>query len=137
MKADWIAERLFDCEPAAGQRFGVIARVGRPILSPIGEKLSVYGRCPVSMAPLVPEQWVGGEDQFQALCLALNFIRMALKAFVAEGGRVYHHGTKNPIDLDDPSFLPLATLEDLRGRRRQPTESRRRKTVRLRPSTRK
>ncbi len=127
---DWIVEKAFDCERVRGRKFTAIARIGRPILAPAEGELSAYGRCPISLAPLVAEQWIGGEDQFQALCLALEFIRQALKAYVAEGGRVYYEKTKNPIDLDDPSFLPLATLTDLRRRGTAARASRRRSTMR-------
>jgi hypothetical protein len=117
MAPEWIAEHRFDCEPAEGRKFTMVARIGRPTLSPREGRLTAYGRCPVSLAPLIPERWIGGEDQFQALCLALDFIRQSLKAFSAAGGRVRFHQTKNLIDLDDASFVPLATLDDLRGRR--------------------
>jgi hypothetical protein len=130
MAADWIAEMRFDCQPSRGRPFVVVARVGRPTLSPAKGRLSAYGRCPVSLAPLIPEQSIGGQDQFQALCLALDFIRKGLKAFTAVGGRVYYHETRNPIDLDDPSFLPHATLGDLRGRRTRAKAARRRATTR-------
>jgi len=133
---DWIAEHRFDCEPADGRKFTVVARIGRPTLSPREGRLAAYGRCPVALAPLIPERWIGGEDQFQALCLALDFIRQSLKAFSAAGGRVRFHKTKNLIDLDNASFVPLATLDDLRGRTRT-KRARRRVTARRRARARK
>ena len=117
MVPDWIAEQRFDCRPAGARTFTAVARVGRPILAPADGTLAPYGRCAVSLAPLIGEKWIGGEDPFQALCLALHFIRTRLKAFVASGGRVYYHATKNSIDLDSPSFVPLSTVAELRGRR--------------------
>jgi hypothetical protein len=126
MAPDWIAEHRFDCEAADRRKFTVVARIGRPFLSPPEGRLAAYGRCPVSLAPLIGERWIGGEDQFQALCLALDFIRKGLKAFTAAGGRVRFHKTKKLIDLDDPSFVPLATLDDLRGRNTRTKRSRKR-----------
>ncbi len=45
-----------------------------------------------------------GTDSFQAICLAIEFVRKALRAFIVHGGRVYYQQTKTPIDLDDYAF---------------------------------
>jgi len=113
----WIAETTFDCIDPKGKRFRAIARIGLPTTVPREGNLSAYGRCPVMVAPLVSERAAGGNDQFQALCLALDLIRKALKTFTAQGGRVFFPRTDTPIDLDDPSFLPYLDLRRLRGRK--------------------
>ena len=68
------------------------------------------------MEPLLAERGIGGENQFQALCLAIDFIRKVLKIFVAQGGRVVFPGTEAPIDLDNPSFCSWPEIKDLRAR---------------------
>jgi hypothetical protein len=115
----WIAERPFDCVDVKGKRFRAIARIGTPTTVPRDGKLSAHGRCPVMLQPLFPERAAGGIDQFQALCLAIELVRNALKTFVAQGGRVFFAGTDTPIKLDDPSFLPHLDLEWLRGRKKR------------------
>ena len=114
--AKWIAETSFDCIDAKGKRRRVVARIGEPEMMPREGKLSAYGRCRVSLEPLSTVRNAGGVDKFQALCLALNFIRMALKAFVAQGGRVTYPGDGSPINLDDPSFCPYVDLRWLQPR---------------------
>ena len=109
----WIAETAFDCINPKGKRFRAVARIGLPTTVPREGELSAYGRCPVMIESLITERAAGGIDQFQALCLALDLIRKALKTFVAQGGRVFFPRTDTPIQLDDPSFLPLLDLAEL------------------------
>jgi hypothetical protein len=116
--AKWIAERAFDCVDPKGKRFRAVARIGMPTTVPRDGDLSAYGSCPVMLDPLVSERESGGLDQFQALCLATDLVRKALKTFVAQGGRVFFAGTETPIQLEDPSFLPHLDLERLRVMRR-------------------
>ena len=106
----WIAQAKFDCVPVKGKRFRVTAKIGEPVTVPREGKLSAYGRCPVSLEPFVQERKIGGVDQFQALCLSINFIRTVLKTFVAQGGRVLFPKTEIPIQLDDPSFCPYPEI---------------------------
>lgn len=115
----WIAEEKFTCAPKSGKRFTVVARIGEPVAMPAEGDLSAYGRCPVSLEPLIPLRRIHGANQFQALCLAIDYIRRVLKAFVAEGGRVYYPGTGNLIDLDSTSFLPMESLKDFNVRARR------------------
>jgi hypothetical protein len=114
--AKWIAETSFDCIDARGKRRRVVARIGEPEMMPREGKLSAYGRCRASLEPLSGVRSAGEVDKFQALCLALDFIRKALKAFVAQGGRITHPGDGSPIDLDDPSFCPYVDLRWLQAR---------------------
>jgi hypothetical protein len=116
--AKWIAERPFDCVDAKGKRFRAVARIGMPTTVPRNGELSAYGSCPVMLEPLFPERESGGLDQFQALCLAIDLVRQALKTLVAQGGRVFFAGTDTPIRLEDPSFLPHLDLERLRRPRK-------------------
>jgi hypothetical protein len=111
--AKWIAERAFDCVDAKGKRFQAVACIGMPTTVPRDGELAAYGSCPVMLEPLVSARAHGGIDQFQALCLAIDLVRRALKAFVAQGGRVFFVGTDTPIQLEDPSFLPHLDLEGL------------------------
>jgi len=104
--ARWIAETTFDCIDPKGKRRRVVARIGEPEMMPPEGKLSAYGRCRVSLEPLVKTRGVGGVDKFQALCLALNLIRIVLKGFVAQGGRVLSPDDGSAVDLDDASFGP-------------------------------
>ncbi len=112
--AKWIAERTFDCIDPLGKRFRAVARIGMPTMVPRDRKLSAHAACRVMLEPLVSERAHGGIDQFQALCLAIDLVRKALKTFVAQGGRVFFAGTDTPIQLEDPSFLPHLDLERLR-----------------------
>ena len=117
--AKWIAERAFDCVDPKGKRFRAVARIGMPTTVPRDGDLSAHGNCPVMLEPLVSERAHGGVDQFQALCLAIDLVRKALKTFVGQGGRVFFAGTGTPIQLDDPSFLPHLDLERLRKRKKK------------------
>jgi hypothetical protein len=111
----WIAETSFDCVDPAGKRFRAVARIGLPTTVPRQGKFSAYDRCAVMVEPLVSERAAGGNDQFQALCLALDMIRKTLKTFAAQGGRVFFPQTDTPIDLDDPSFCPYPDLRQLQN----------------------
>ena len=118
----WIAETAFDCINPKGKRFRAVARIGIPTTVPREGQLSTYGRCPVMIEPLVSERAAGGVDQFQALCLAIDLIRKALKAFVAQGGRVFFPRTDTPIQLDDPSFCPHLDLLRFQDSKKKPVK---------------
>ena len=117
LKPEWIAKTTFDVVPPRGRKaFALAVRIGCPVSLPVEGRLSGYSRCPVSLTPVLPVRWIAGENQFQALCLALEFIRLVLKAYVVEGGRIYYPNSDNPIDVDSPSFVPLASLRELTKR---------------------
>jgi hypothetical protein len=65
---------------------------------------------PMSFEPLVSERRCYGENEFQALCLALEFLRSTLKEFAARGGRVYWQDSESPVNLDSPWFGPYAVF---------------------------
>lgn len=102
-----IATTTFDCRDRHGVDFVATVQIGRPV-----ERTTKSGRscveCPIAFEPLFPETQHGGEDSFQSLCLAIELVRKALRAFVAHGGTVYFRGTRSPIDVSDPSFTPIA-----------------------------
>ncbi len=104
---DVIASTTFDCRDKHGADFVATLDIGRPL-----ERKTANGRryveCPIAFEPLFPETRHGGEDSFQSLCLAIDLVRKALRAFVAHGGTVYFRGTRTPIDVDDPSFSPIS-----------------------------
>lgn len=107
----WMAETSFDCVEPGGKRFRAVARIGVPERLPRDGKLAAYSRCKVSLAPLVTERAIAGQDSFQALCLSIEFLRTILKVFSASGGQVLFPGTRSHIDLTSPSFLPWPDLD--------------------------
>jgi len=107
----WMAETSFECVEANGRRFRTVARIGTPERLPGDGKLAAYSRCKISLLPLVAERTIAGADNFQALCLSIEFLRTMLKVFAASGGQVLFPGTRSHIDLTSPSFLPLPDLD--------------------------
>ena len=107
-----IAESKFDCRDRDGSDFVALLQIGRPVELMHNDR--PYAECRVSLEPLFPERGHGGADTFQSLCLAIELIRKALRAFVAHGGSVYYHQTRTPIDIDHPSFVPIAEPIDKR-----------------------
>ena len=104
---DIIATTTFDCRDRHGVDFFATLKIGRP-LERTNTSGTSYFECPIAFEPLFPESRHGGEDSFQSLCIAIDLVRKALRAFVAHGGTVYFHGTRSPIDVNDPSFTPIA-----------------------------
>jgi hypothetical protein len=102
-----IATTTFDCRDRNGDDFVATLEIGRP-LERIATNGNRYFECPIALEPLFPETQHGGEDSFQSLCLAIELVRKALRAFIAHGGTVYFHGTRSPIDVDEASFSPIA-----------------------------
>ena len=71
-------------ESAAGTRFPVRLRIGKPYLVSDGE-----WACPAEVQGLMPRlPDARGGHSLQALCLALSLIQSDLQAFFATGGRV-------------------------------------------------
>jgi hypothetical protein len=113
--AEWIAAQTFRCVPLQGKPFVATARIAKPVLVPASDECASFARCRVSLTPIAAERAGGGNNEFQALCLSLDFIRNALKTFVAEGGRVYFGDSDSPANLDSPWFAPLLSLAELQG----------------------
>ena len=110
----WIAEESFRCIPRTGKTFALQVRIAEPETIVEDGVRSAYGSVHVSLLPLVDERSIGGVNQFQALCLSIDYVRRVLKVFVAEGGRVYWRDTDGPVDLDSPCFLPMQSLSDFK-----------------------
>jgi hypothetical protein len=126
----WIAETAFDCVDQRRRRFSAVARIGPPEVVPRDGKLAAYARSPMSFTPFTAERRIGGIDTFHALCLAIQVLRTVLKSFVRSGGQVLFPGTNSHIDLDDPTFLPLLDLAELRRTRPHRLTKRPRRTYR-------
>lgn len=104
---DIFAASSFDCCDRDGNVFVAVVQLGQPFEREDRQGRS-HGVCPVSLEPLFPETAHEGEDTFSALCLAIELIRKALRAFTAHGGTIYFRGTRSPIDINDPSFCTIA-----------------------------
>ena len=101
-----LAEQRFSCVSPDGDRFELLARFGVPRVEAHDGPGGQHAVMLVSFEPLVPERRCFGHNQFQALCLGLDFLRTALKAFAARGGRIYWEDTDSPVDLASPWFGP-------------------------------
>ena len=101
-----IATSKFDCRDRNGDYFVAVLKIGDPedITLPTGPE----GKFNVSLEPLFDERPCRGADSFQALCLSIDLVRKAFRAFVAHGGMVYYHRSRSPINIDDASFVPIA-----------------------------
>jgi hypothetical protein len=108
MTSEWIAETFFDCLPAQGASYALCVRLGLPNFMPAEGELHAYARCSVSMSPMPEERSIAGENKFQALCLALHFIRKTTK------------------QQQLGALLPCAVIDDCKavGRRSRPSRGR-------------
>ncbi len=108
-----IAETKFDCVDRDGNAFTAELQFGNLVPGPLRDGFT-ESRLDISLEPLFPERGMRGTDSFQAICLAIEFVRKALRAFIVHGGRVYYPQTKTPIDLDDYAFTPISEFIDPR-----------------------
>jgi len=73
----------------SGKKLPIIIQIGRPYEITDG-KGDDFARCPVSINGLYKKPHdVAGEDTFQALTLAIAFVRDTLKYFVDDGGKIF------------------------------------------------
>lgn len=100
------AKSSFDCRDRDGNEFVAFVQIGVPFEQEDGHG-RVHAACPFSLDPLFPEVSIAGEDTFHAICLGIELIQKALRAFTIHGGMVYFRGTRPPIDLNSPSILPI------------------------------
>ena len=102
-----IAESKFDCRDRNGSEFVATLLIGDPDHNamPHGHP---EGKFSISFEPLFAERTSRGADSFQALCLSIDLVRKALRAFIAHGGTVYYHQTRTPIDLESTSLTPIS-----------------------------
>lgn len=108
---DPIAESRFDCIDRNGNSFVAIVQIGEPSSREVSSgRLEHLFR--VSFAPFFVERVQGGDDTLTAMCFAIELVRKALRVFVAHGGAVYMHGTRSPIDINDPYFTPICGIID-------------------------
>ena len=116
-----IAETKFDCVDRDGNPFTAVLEIGNLVPGPIRNGIT-ESKLDISLEPLFPQRGMGGIDSFQAICLAIEFVRKALRAFVAHGGTVYYQQSKTPIDLDDYAFTPISEFIDPRFLSGPPSE---------------
>ena len=91
-----VATATLDCVNALGERQEVTVEIGRPYRAAEGE-----WACPVAIRGFynsLPD--VRGEDSLQALCLAASLVRMLLKGFVDDGGKIFSSNSDIEYDLD-------------------------------------
>ena len=80
-----IASLTLKAVPVEGEPFEVTVSV----CSPYFDEQSGLWRCAARMDPL-HSKWghIAGTDSFQALCLALQFLRVLMTEFQAQGGQL-------------------------------------------------
>ena len=110
----WIAEQRFRCVPPEGGVFDLTIKIGEPmtVRQEDGPSRS-FGKCKLALLPLAADKWVSGGNQFQAMCLALDHIRVVFRVFLAEGGRIYWEDTNSHVDVDSVWFAPLPDAASL------------------------
>ena len=93
---EYIAERVVALVPAVGQRRLVSLKVGRPRLTTAGD-----WACPVVadglLSNLAP---IHGQDSWQALMLAQQFLLSLLKGELNKGAKLLWADGPEPISLD-------------------------------------
>lgn len=73
------------------------------------EKGREHARCPVSLEGLHDQvSDIEGEDTFQALTLAVGFVREALQLFVDEGVKIYFDDGETEFEFG-PYFVAYET----------------------------
>jgi hypothetical protein len=95
--------------------FDVIVRIGTPEMVPASDEMRhAHCRSRLSLDPLARNRWIAGQNAFQVLCLALDYVRTVFKVFVAEGGRVYWgDDMDSSVDLDSPWFEPRPSFTQI------------------------
>ncbi len=97
-----IAKLELICFKPSGEKFPVTIELGKPYWIRDG-KGADYARCPLALNGLEKEHDVAGEDAFQALALALAYVRQALHHVVQDGGRVTIDGHDFPFEAYFPN----------------------------------
>lgn len=109
----WIAEQRFGCVAPTGEKFSVTVKLGMPVRIQTEGGKHEYARCPLSLEPMAKDRWTAGSNEFQALCLALDYIRTVFKVYLAEGGRIYWDDSDSPVDVSSPWFAPMPSFATL------------------------
>jgi hypothetical protein len=115
------AETEFDCVDRDGNSFTAVLQFGNITPGVVRDGIT-ESKLDISLEPLFPQRHMRGADSFQAICLAIEFVRKALRAFVAHGGIVYYQQSMTPIDLDDYAFTPISEFIDPRFLAGDPSE---------------
>jgi hypothetical protein len=90
-----IAQRNVVCVNSSGDSQTVKIKISRP--RPVNQLWESY----VEMEGLYDQTFlVKGVDSFQAMCLAMGFVRNALEKFLKEGGRLMWSDKSGEINLD-------------------------------------
>ena len=90
-----IAQRNMYCVDQAGNTNSVTIKIGKP--RPVNQLWEVY----VEMEGLYDKTFlIKGVDSFQAICLAMGFVRNALEKYINEGGRLLWADKSGEINLD-------------------------------------
>ena len=110
-----LAEQVFHCVARDGEAFELVARFGFPVLRAVPPPINSHAELTISFEPLARERKCGGANEFQALCLAIEFLRTTLRAFSAEGGRVYWQNTDSLVDLQSPWLGPFPSPSEFGG----------------------
>ena len=88
----------------SGEKLPVSIEIGRPYEIQDG-KGADFAKCPVSMRGLHKNiSDIAGEDTFQALTLAIAFVRTMLKYFNDDGGKILLNDGKSEFEFG--SFFP-------------------------------
>src|SRR5262245_8093968 len=96
--ADEVASMEFIAVRPSGERQRIRVSLSRPVRTSHGD-----WSCHVEGGDLVrgPRVGVVGLDSWQALCLAISFVRRTLDEFLEEGGRLLFAGDE-PAETDLP-----------------------------------
>lgn len=90
-----IAQRSLYCVNKDGDTQPLAIKIGKP--RPVNELWEVY----VEMDGLYDKTFlIKGVDSFQAICLAMGFVRNALEKYINEGGRLLWSDKSGEINLD-------------------------------------
>jgi hypothetical protein len=90
-----IAQRDVVCVDEAGETQTVKIKISRP--RPVNQLWETY----VEMEGLYDKTFlIKGVDSFQAICLAMGFVRNALEKYLEQGGRLLWSDQSGEINLD-------------------------------------
>ena len=90
-----IAQRNMYRVDKAGETQSLVIKIGKP--RPVNELWEIF----VEMDGLYDKTFlIKGVDSFQAICLAMGFVRNALEKYLNEGGRLLWADKSGEINLD-------------------------------------
>ena len=110
-----IAAQRFRCVTPSGTTLDVTVRLGLPARVKTEGGKHEYAECQLILEPMAGNRRVGGSNEFQAICLALDYLRKVFAIYSAEGGRIYWEDTNSPVDITSSWFAPLLSLEQIRA----------------------